>query len=87
MHILLLDIDLHAQTTCFIAVAKGLLPTFTTCAMKIHYMGAVSILSETPAEINAQELSGRDADVNVVSNQQMQLTMAAAGRIPVEQCR
>lgn len=44
--------------------------------MKIHYMGAV-----------AQELSGRDADVNVVSNQQMQLTMAAAGRIPVEQCR
>ena len=43
--------------------------------MKIHYMGAV-----------AQELSGRDADVNVVSNQQMQLTMAAAGRIPVEQC-
>lgn len=76
MQILLLDIDLHAQTTCFIAVAKGLLPTFTTCAMKIHYMGAV-----------AQELSGRDADVNVVSNQQMQLTMAAAGRIPVEQCR
>ena len=30
-----------------------------------------------------QELSGRDADVNVVSNQQMQLTMAAAGRVPV----
>jgi len=26
-----------------------------------------------------EELSGRDADVNVVSNQQMQLTMAAAG--------
>eukprot|EP00438_Fugacium_kawagutii_P009304 Skav235254 [mRNA] locus=scaffold3995:367190:375080:+ [translate_table: standard] len=28
-----------------------------------------------------EELSGRDADVNVVSNQQMQLTMAAAGLV------
>ena len=28
-----------------------------------------------------EELSGREADVNVVSNSQMQLTMAAAGRL------
>ena len=30
-----------------------------------------------------QELSGRDADVNVVSNEQMQLTMAAAGPVDI----
>lgn len=30
---------------------------------------------------SCKELSGRDADVNVVSNSQMQLAMSAAGRV------